>query len=69
MENKITSCHQCKDKIKIGEEIKHKSKVLCEDCYIDAVMPDVGKTFYENDNAEFMRRLQKSYSVRKQKYH
>lgn len=43
--------------------------MLCEDCYLELRLPKVGKTFYENDPAEFMRRLKDSYSAHPQRYH
>jgi len=62
-------CSKCMKKIKTGEEQKMNRKVFCEDCFIDALTPQMKKTYYENDKTEFMRRLMGSYSVNKQKYH
>ncbi len=62
-------CSKCNIALKDGDEKEHELKILCEDCYLDAVTPKVGKTYYEHDKAEFMRRLQNSQLVRKQKYH
>ncbi len=42
--------------------------MLCEDCYIDEVMPKMPKAHYNNDS-EFMNRLKDSYSVHPQQYH
>ncbi len=44
------------------------SKILCEDCYLDEVMPKMPKSHYDN-NAEFMQRLKDSSPVRNQQYH
>ena len=54
--------------IKKGDGQEFYSKILCEDCYIDEVMPKMLKSYYNND-AEFMQRLKDSYIVRKQQYH
>lgn len=32
-------CEKCKDPIEAGEEREHYGKVLCEDCYMDALSP------------------------------
>ena len=32
-------CDRCKDAIEPGEEREHFGKVLCEDCYMDALSP------------------------------
>lgn len=32
-------CEQCKAEIDQGEEREHLGKVLCEDCYMDALSP------------------------------
>ena len=64
----MKNCNKCKQTIQNGDEKKLHEETLCEDCYIDAVMPKMPKGHYDND-AEFMQRLQDSYSVRKQQYH
>ncbi len=64
----MINCDKCKEPVSEGEGRKHNSKTLCEDCYIDSILSTVRKTYYENDAAEFMRRLTVSYSVRQQKY-
>jgi len=61
-------CQKCETSINIGEERKLHSKILCEDCYVDGLMPKMPKSHYDND-AEFMQRLKDSYPVRKQQYH
>lgn len=64
----METCKQC-DKALLNEEKKVlHGTVLCEDCYIDSVMPKMPKAHYDNA-AEFMNRLKESYSVRKQRYH
>jgi len=64
----MINCDKCKKAVGEGEGRKYNSKTLCEDCYIDELMPKMPKAHYDND-AEFMQRLQDSYSVRKQRYH
>jgi len=61
-------CDQCKTTMAPGEEREHNGRLLCEDCFIDTVMPKVRKMFYENDPAEFMRRMNSSYSAHPQRY-
>ena len=61
-------CEKCKSKIKEDEERDFHSKILCEDCYIDEVMPKMPRSHCDND-AEFMQRLKDAYSVRKQQHH
>jgi hypothetical protein len=33
------NCDKCKDPIEPGEEREHHSRILCEDCYMDALSP------------------------------
>lgn len=61
-------CEKCESILGEDEGRQLHSKILCEDCYIDEVMPKMPKAHYDND-AEFMQRLKDSYSVRKQQYH
>lgn len=61
-------CSKCKVSFQDGEMKNLHGKLLCEDCYIDEVLPKMPKAHYENDS-EFMNRLKESYSVRKQQYH
>jgi len=65
----MTHCHKCNRIIDAGEERELYSEVLCDDCYIDRIWPRIRKTYYENDPAGFMRRLQESHSVHPQRYH
>ena len=67
-QGEMKKCEKCKSQIKENEGREFHSKLLCEDCYIDEVMPKMPKSHYDND-AEFMQRLKDSYSVRKQQYH
>jgi hypothetical protein len=60
-------CIKCKKTIPDGDAKMFHTKILCEDCYIDEVMPKIPKAHYDNA-AEFMNRLKDSYSVRKQQY-
>jgi hypothetical protein len=64
----MPDCAKCNKPIKAEDAKKLHSKILCDDCYIDEVMPKMPKAHYDND-AEFMNRLKDSYSVRKQQYH
>jgi len=61
-------CEKCQSTLNKGEGREFHSKIMCEDCYIDEVMPKMPKSHYDND-AEFMQRLKDSYPVRKQQYH
>ena len=61
-------CEKCQSTLNEDEGCEFHSKILCEDCYIDEVMPKIPKSHYDND-AEFMQRLKESYPVRKQQYH
>ena len=62
-------CDTCGKAIDDGEDREHNSKICCEDCYIDAILPPVRKMYYENDASEFMRRLKDGYIVIPQRYH
>ena len=64
----MKNCDKCKASIIADDGRELHSMQLCEDFYIDEVMPKMAKSHYEND-AEFMQRLKDSYSVRKQQYH
>jgi len=61
-------CEKCQLTLNKDEGREFHSKILCEDCYIDEVMPKMPKSHYDN-NAEFMQRLKDSYPVRNQQYH
>jgi hypothetical protein len=61
-------CEKCQSAINKNEGREFRSKELCEDCYIDEVMPKRPKSHYDNE-AEFMQRLKESYPVRNQQFH
>lgn len=67
-QGEMRECEKCKTFLKEDEGREFHLKLLCDDCYIDEVMPKMPKSHYDND-AEFMQRLKDSYSVRKQQYH
>jgi len=64
----MKKCKKCKSLIIDKEGRKFHSKLLCEECYIDEIMPKMPRSHYNND-AEFMNRLKNLYPVRKQQYH
>jgi hypothetical protein len=64
----MRTCAKCNETIKDGDEHNIREEILCEDCYIDEIMPRMTKAHYDNEN-EYMNRLKDSYTVRKQKYH
>ncbi len=61
-------CEKCKSAIKKDDGREFHSATLCEDCYIDEVMPKMPKSHYDND-AEYMQRLKDICPVRNQQYH
>ena len=65
----MMKCDRCNFKIEKGEERNLNSRILCEDCYIDALLPPVRKMYYKNDASEFMRRLKDSYIASPQQFH
>jgi hypothetical protein len=64
----MMDCEKCNKTLGEGEERKHNSKALCEDCFIDELIPKMPKSHYENDS-EFMQRLKDSFPVHPQKFH
>lgn len=64
----MKECEKCNVSLRENEGRELRSKLLCDDCYLDEMMPKMPKSHYNND-AEFMQRLKDSYSVRKQQYH
>ncbi len=64
----MEKCEKCGSRIKADEGREFHSKALCEDCYIDEVMPKTQKSHYDND-VEFIQRLRDSCPARKQQYH
>jgi len=65
----MKKCDKCNSKMIRGEERNLNSIILCEDCYIDAILPRVCKMYYEYDSSEFMRRLKDSYISCPQQFH
>lgn len=65
----MAHCEQCQTSVSSEDEKKLHSRILCEDCYIDAVWPPVRKMYYENDPAGFVQRMKDSYSMNPQQYH
>ena len=63
----MKKCEKCKSPIKKDDGREFHSKILCENCYIDEVVPRMSKPHYDNDT-EFMQSQKDSYSVRKQQY-
>ena len=61
-------CSACNKAIPEKELILYRKAIVCEDCYIDEVMPKMPKANYDNAS-EFMNRLKDAYSVCKQQYH
>jgi hypothetical protein len=64
----MTNCSKCNQLIEDGNEKVLFTRIVCEDCFIDEMMPKMRKSHYEDD-AEFMQRLLDSHPVRKPKYH
>ncbi len=67
-ENLMINCDKCKKAVSEGDGRKHNARTLCEDCYMDELVPRMQKAHYDND-AEFMQRLKFSYPVHPQKFH
>lgn len=65
----MTVCDKCNRIIDDGQKAKSDSEVLCDDCYIENILSEVRKVYYENSPDEFMQRLQHSFSVNPQRYH
>ena len=63
----MKSCERCQSILNEDDGREFHSKILCEDCYTDEVVPKMSKPHYDN-NTEFMQRQKDSYSVRKQQY-
>ena len=62
-------CHKCRMPIAAGEERRLGSAILCDECLLDAIWPKMGKTWYRNEPAEFMRRLKDTPPSRPQQFH
>ena len=65
----LMKCDGCGMAVGEGEFHEFRGRTLCDDCYIDATMPKVRKTWNPNGPAEFMERLKDTYSIHPQKYH
>jgi hypothetical protein len=61
-------CIKCNQARPERQAKSHHGVRLCDDCYIDAVMPQMLKAHYDNAS-EFMNRLKDAYPVRRQQYH
>ena len=64
----MKKCEKCKTPLNQHDGWKVHLKIMCDNCYMDELMPKRPKSHYDND-AEFMQRLKDSYPVRKQQYH
>ncbi len=64
----MQNCENCKKSFHDDELKELYTKILCEDCYIDEVVPKMSKAHYGND-AEYMNRLKDSYIAHPQKFH
>ncbi len=64
----MQNCENCKKSFQNDDLKELFKKMLCEDCYIDKVVPKMPKAHYDND-AEFMNRLKDSYIARAQQFH
>ncbi len=64
----MQKCAKCDQLIQDGAFNRQYQTNLCEDCYIDAVLPDKPKASYDNA-AEFMNRLKDAHSIHQQRYH
>ena len=64
----MQNCENCKKSFHNDDLKEFCTKMLCEDCYIDEVVPKMPKAHYGND-AEFMNRLKDSYIAHPQKFH
>ena len=62
-------CQICHERLQDGDGHESEGLTLCDECYLDRVWPKVRQAYYENDPAEFMKRLKRSYSVHPQKFH
>ena len=65
----MLACVLCNKKFHTFEMIEYSNGPVCEDCYIDLLMPQVPKMMFEHDPAAFMIRLKDSYIACPQRYH
>lgn len=64
----MQNCKNCKKSFHDNDLKEFYTKLLCEDCYIDEVVPKMPKAYYGN-NFEFMNRLKDSYIAHAQQFH
>jgi len=64
----MQSCENCKKSFQDDDLKEFCTKMLCDDCYIDEVMPKMPKAHYGNDT-EFLNRLKDSYIACAQQFH
>ncbi len=64
----MRNCDNCKKFFQDDDVKDFNTRILCEDCYIDEVMPKMLKPHYNNDT-EFLNRLKDSYIAHAQKFH
>ena len=62
-------CIRCNRKIRSEDLCLHPMGSVCEDCYIDLLMPPMPKMIYENDPGRFMMRLKDSHIACPQRFH
>jgi hypothetical protein len=65
----MKKCDLCNQPLNDNEKWEHNGHKICEDCYIDGLLPKVRKMHYENSTANFMIRLKDSYIAFPQKFH
>jgi hypothetical protein len=65
----MPSCVCCNKKYNECEMIEHSKGFVCEDCYIDHLIPQMPKMMFEHHPAAFMLRLKDSYIAFPQRYH
>jgi hypothetical protein len=65
----MEKCDVCGLPLEDGEKRERNGRSICEDCYIDGLLPPVRKMHYENSSANFMIRLKDSYIAHPQKFH
>ncbi len=64
----MKTCEKCNITVEDKDSKQYYSTRLCEDCYIDELMPKMIKSHYKNQS-EFMNRLKDSYITHPQQYH
>jgi hypothetical protein len=64
----IKECTKCRGDIPPEELRWLNGRLLCEDCYLDAVASKTLKVAHGQDSADFMRRLKETHTVIKQKF-